>query len=106
MPVCLLFTPAFRTCVHGRGVRGPFFDHKLTIFGLVGRDLVADVDGYHRLRDLDGVGYYTWRSGVKHDAASVMEFRKSGDTLVNGSMNTLRLNRPTSSIIEVFRSRQ
>ncbi|MEK6699673.1 MAG: SAM-dependent DNA methyltransferase [Nitrospirota bacterium] len=60
------------------------FDHKLTTFGLVGRDLVADVDGYHRLRDLDGVGYYTWRSGVKHDAASVMEFRKSGDTLVNG----------------------
>lgn len=60
------------------------FDHKLTTFGLVGRDLVADVDEYHRLRDLDGVGYYTWRSGVKHDASSVMEFSKSGDTLVNG----------------------
>lgn len=60
------------------------FDHKLTTFGLVGRDLVADVDEYNRLRDLDGVGYYTWRSGVKHDAASVMEFSKSGDTLVNG----------------------
>lgn len=60
------------------------FDNKLTTFGLVGRDLVADVDEYHRLRDLDGVAYYTWRSGVKHDAASVMEFIKSGDTLVNG----------------------
>ncbi len=60
------------------------FDHKLTTFGLVGRNLVADVDEYQRLRDLDGVAYYTWRSGVKHDAASVMEFSRSGDTLVNG----------------------
>lgn len=60
------------------------FDHKLTTFGLVGRDLVADVDEYSRLRDLDGVAYYTWRSGVKHDAASTMEFKKSDDTLVNG----------------------
>lgn len=61
------------------------FGHKLTTFGLVGRDLVADVDEYQRLNDLDGIAYYTWRSGVKHDAASVMEFSKSGDILVNGS---------------------
>lgn len=60
------------------------FDHKLTTFGLVGRDLVADIDEYERLRDLDGLTYYTWRSGVKHDAASVMEFSKSGEMLVNG----------------------
>lgn len=60
------------------------FDQRLTTFGLVGRDLVADVDEYHRLRDLDGIAYYTWRSGVKHDAASVMEFKKSGDELING----------------------
>jgi len=67
------------------------FDNKLTTFGLVGRDLVADVDEYHRLRDLDGVAYYTWRSGVKHDAASVMEFSKSGDTLVNGFGEHIKL---------------
>lgn len=60
------------------------FDHKLTTFGLVGRDLVADVDEYQRLRELDGIAYYTWRSGVKHDAAAVMEFSKSGNTLLNG----------------------
>ena len=67
------------------------FDHKMTTFGLVGRDLVADVDEYHRLRDLDGVSYYTWRSGVKHDAAAVMEFSKSGDTLVNGFDEKVKL---------------
>lgn len=60
------------------------FEHKLTTFGLVGRDLVADVDEYQRLHELDGIAYYTWRSGVKHDAAAVMEFSKSGDTLING----------------------
>jgi len=67
------------------------FDHKLTTFGLVGRDLVADVDEYNRLRDLDGVAYYTWRSGVKHDAASVMEFRKTDDTLANGLDEQVKL---------------
>ncbi len=67
------------------GVYGDLsFDNRLTTIGLVGRDMVADVDEYSRLRDLDGVAYYTWRSGVKHDAASVMEFSKAGDVLANG----------------------
>jgi len=59
------------------------FDHKVTTFGLIGSELVSDVDEYNRLRDLDGLAYYTWRSGVKHDAAYVMEFKKEGTTLVN-----------------------
>lgn len=67
------------------------FDHKLTTLGLIGRDLVADVDEYSRLRDLDGIAYYTWRSGVKHDAASVMEFSKSGTSLINGLGETAKL---------------
>lgn len=61
------------------------FDHKLTTFGLIGRELVADVDEYNRLRDIDGLSYYTWRSGVKHDAVSVMELKKEGSTLANGA---------------------
>lgn len=60
------------------------FDHKVTTFGLMGRELVADVDEYNRLRDIDGVAYYTWRSGVKHDAAAVMELEKEGTTFING----------------------
>ncbi|MBI5102454.1 MAG: SAM-dependent DNA methyltransferase [Nitrospirae bacterium] len=67
------------------------FNHKLTTFGLVGRDLVADVDEYQRLRELDGIAYYTWRSGVKHDAAAVMEFTKSGDKLINGSGEVVKI---------------
>jgi hypothetical protein len=60
------------------------FDHKVTTFGLIGKNLVADVDEYNHLRDLDGLAYYTWRSGVKHDAVSVMEFKKEGSTFING----------------------
>ena len=64
--------------------KGLNFDNKLSTMGLIGRDLVADVDEYNRLRDLEGIAYYTWRSGVKHDAASVMEFKKEGTTFING----------------------
>jgi len=59
-------------------------DHKVTTFGLMGRDIVADVDEYNRLRDLDGLSYYAWRSGIKHDAASVMELKKKDSAYING----------------------
>jgi len=60
------------------------FNHKITTFGLIGRELVANVEEYNNLKDLDGLSYYTWRSGVKHDAASVMEFKKNGTYFING----------------------
>jgi hypothetical protein len=60
------------------------FEHRLATLGLVGGELVADVDEYNRLSDLDGSSYYAWRSGVKHDAASVMELRKDGGHYSNG----------------------
>ncbi len=67
------------------------FDHKVTTFGLMGRELVADADAYSHLRDLDGVSYYTWRSGVKHDAANVMEFTSTGGSFRNGSGESICL---------------
>jgi hypothetical protein len=67
------------------------FNNKLTTFGLVGRELVADIDEYNRLRDLDGIAYYRWRSGVKHDAVSVMEFRKEDSIFVNGGGERVEL---------------
>jgi len=69
------------------------FNHKVTTFGLIGRELVADVDEYNRLREFDGLAYYTWRSGVKHDAASVMEFKKEGSTFVNAVGEHVELER-------------
>ncbi|MGI5870020.1 MAG: SAM-dependent methyltransferase [Kiritimatiellia bacterium] len=60
------------------------FEERMTTFGLVGNELVADIDEYRRLRDIDGISCYTWRSGVKHDAAAVMEFKQDDEHFTNG----------------------
>ncbi len=55
-----------------------------TTFGLAGQDLVFDIRTYRRLKHLEGLCPYQWRSGVKHDCASVMELRRiNGRTLEN-----------------------
>src|SRR5439155_4353761 len=55
-----------------------------TTLGLAGQDLVSDIRAYRRLKHLEGLCPYQWRSGVKHDCASVMELRGSrGQTLEN-----------------------
>jgi len=46
--------------------------------GLAGKDLVADIRTYRRLRNFEGLCPYQWRSGVKHDCASVMELWRNG----------------------------
>jgi len=55
-----------------------------TTLGLAGQDLVADIHAYRRLKHLEGLCPYQWRSGVKHDCASVMELRQTaGEPLRN-----------------------
>lgn len=46
-----------------------------TTLGLAGQDLVSNIRAYQRLKHLEGLCPYQWRSGVKHDCASVMELR-------------------------------
>lgn len=46
-----------------------------TTLGFAGQDLVFDIRAYRRLKHLEGLCSYQWRSGVKHDCASVMELR-------------------------------
>jgi hypothetical protein len=60
------------------------FATPLQTFGLFGGELVSDIDAYRASRELDGLQYRKWRSGVKHDAAKVMEFRRVGSSFVNG----------------------
>lgn len=60
------------------------FDQPLQTFGLFAGELVSDIDAYRALRDLDGVEYRKWRSGVKHDAAKVMEFTRDNGYFING----------------------
>lgn len=57
-------------------------------FGIVDSRLVSDVDKYREVSQADGQCPYEWRSGLKHDAASVFELlatpqptTKTGKTL-------------------------
>lgn len=47
--------------------------------GMAGQDWVSDVPTYRRLKHFEGLCPYQWRSGVKHDCASVMELRRGDD---------------------------
>ena len=60
------------------------FGKKLNHFGIYAKELVADLDGFRRYRKVDGLEYYKWRSGIKHDAAKVMELTREGDKYING----------------------
>jgi hypothetical protein len=56
-----------------------------TGFGFIDGELVSDINLYNRYKRFSGgSSLYAWRSGIKHDAAKIMEFHRSGDTLVNG----------------------
>ena len=60
-------------------------DSDSRVFGFVYGDLVSDIDTYRRRKTLDGgSSAYTWRSGIKHDAAKIMEFSLDGERLCNG----------------------
>ena len=48
-------------------------DQPIERFGIVDSLLVADVEKYMLVRNADGKSPYEWRSGLKHDAASVFE---------------------------------
>ncbi len=60
------------------------FSQPLRTFGVFAGGLVSDIDAYRQLREIDGLEYRRWRSGVKHDAARVMEFTREGEAFVNG----------------------
>ncbi len=60
---------------------------------IAGRQLVADMDAYARVASSDGVCPVTWRQGLKHDAASVME-------LTYDSLGSLRNKLGEAVIIE------
>jgi hypothetical protein len=52
-------------------------------FGYRQETLVANIEYFERWKHLQGKSYYRWRSGIKHDCAKVMEFRKE----INGYRN-------------------
>lgn len=51
---------------------------------VVDDQLTPDVDAFLATRYLEGRSTRAWRSGLKHDAAEVLELTRRGDQLVNG----------------------
>ncbi len=60
------------------------YDKSICRFGLHGNELIANIDNYKKYHFVEGLSYYTWRSGVKHDSAQVMELTQKDDFMVNG----------------------
>lgn len=54
-------------------------------FGFSDGKIIFDMNAYRRHYHLHGINpTFTWRSGVKHDCARVMEFSREGGVLRNG----------------------
>jgi hypothetical protein len=65
---------------------------KTSQFSFVDGNMVSDNVDYLDYRHLDGgSSIYTWRSGIKHDAAKVMEFTKKGNDLTNGYGESVKI---------------
>lgn len=60
--------------------------------GVVGKDMVSDLDTYRQLRAFEGLCPFQWRSGIKHDCAAIMELRGGANGyLENGLGERLHL---------------
>jgi hypothetical protein len=53
-------------------------------FGLVNNELIANINDFEKYNSIDGICEYRWRSGIKHDAAKVIELVFNGKHYING----------------------
>jgi hypothetical protein len=67
------------------------FTKKISHIGIYANELIANIDDFNKSRKIDGIDYYKWRSGLKHDAAKVMELEKLGERYVNGFGESVEL---------------
>jgi len=67
------------------------FENQIGCIGLLNGALIADIDLYEKYKHIDGHMIYGWRSGLKHDAAKVMELRSVNGKYVNGYKESIEL---------------
>lgn len=53
-------------------------------YGWVNDSFVSDIVLYNNYAKYDNVSQYVWRSGIKHDCASVLELTPSDEKFING----------------------
>lgn len=87
VPACFFFLSlrsgfSSRSCLHYASLAA---EQPERVFGEADGILVADMECFQRWKHLRGKdARYTWRSGVKHDCAAVMELVRDGNVLRNG----------------------
>ncbi|MDM8523349.1 class I SAM-dependent methyltransferase [Desulfococcaceae bacterium HSG8] len=74
---------------HSKEYVCPIYDslstrYPIKTMGYANGKLVADINIYNMLKDIDSKSEIPWRSGIKHDCSKVMEFKLKGDKLLNG----------------------
>ncbi len=57
---------------------------ELFTYGWVQNSFVSDINGYNNYSRFDGKSTCEWRSGIKHDCASVLELELKDGCLING----------------------
>ena len=67
------------------------FTKKISHIGIYANELIASIEDFKESRKIDGIDYYKWRSGLKHDAATVMELEKLGERYINGFGESVEL---------------
>ncbi len=60
------------------------FKNKISVLGIYASELISDIDNYNKYKYIEGIEYYKWRSGIKHDASKVMELSYEKGYFING----------------------
>ena len=60
-------------------------------FGWVNESFVSDTKSYSAVSKYDGKSSYIWRSGIKHDCASILELTLSNGLYTNGLGETVQI---------------
>ncbi len=62
-----------------------------TVFGWTGDHFVYAIADYKRAKDIEGKSPFTWRQGIKHDCAKVMELESCNGHFKNGLNRKLEI---------------
>ena len=65
-------------------IKDLYTETDLREYGWVNDSFVSDIILYNNYAKYDNGSPYVWRSGIKHDCASVLELTPSGDKFTNG----------------------
>lgn len=80
-----------------------------TTFGLMGGSLASSCSAYSNTSHLRGKSPLTWRSGVKHDCAKIMELKETSNGWMNGNGDIFQLENshlfPLVKSSDIFNSR-